>query len=115
MSCIYIKEKATSGKIPAHVPAESSTVGFASCRRTWGTGSRKNLMKACLVCRSVRSVSWAVKKASTQAEDMRDGHGLAKMTSKSSFLPEELERRISRGYCIGLEDQAEDKGSSEDG
>ena len=23
------------------------------------------------------------------------------MTSKSSFLPEELERRISRGYCRG--------------
>ena len=24
------------------------------------------------------------------------------MTSKSSFIPEELERRISRGYCRGI-------------
>jgi len=32
---------------------------------------------------------------------MYDEHGLAKMTSKSSFLPEELERRILRGYCRG--------------
>ena len=59
-------------------------------------------MKACLVCRSVRSVSWAVKKASMQAKVIYDEHGLAKVTSKSSFLPEELERRILRGYCRGI-------------
>ena len=102
LSGIYIKEKATSGKIPAHVPTKSTTIGFASRCRTWGTESYKNLMKACLVCRSVRSVSWAVKKESTQAEVMYDEHGLAGVTSKSSFLPEEPERRILRGYCWGI-------------
>ena len=30
---------------------------------------------------------------------MCDRHELAKVTLKSSFLPEESERRISRGYC----------------
>ena len=45
------------------------------------------------------SVSWAVKKASIQAEVMYDEHELTELTSRSSFLPEELERRISRGYC----------------
>ena len=44
-------------------------------------------------------MSWAVKEASTQAEMMYDEHGLAKATLKSSFLPKEPERRISRGYC----------------
>ena len=129
LSGIYIKEKATIGKIPAHVPVESSTIGSTSQRRTWGIGSCKNLMKVCLVCRSVRSVSWAVKKAFTQAKVMYDEHGLAKVTLKSSFLPKESERRILRGYCrsigpksslfiyiyIGLEAQAEDNGSSEEG
>jgi len=93
---IYIKEKATSGKILAHVPAESSTVGSASRRRMWGTRKRKNLMKACLVCWSIRSMSWVVKKASTQAEVMYDEHRIAKVTSKSSFLLEKPKRRISR-------------------
>jgi len=102
LSGIYIKEKATSGKIHAHVPTKSTTIGFASRCRTWGTESCKNLMKACLVCQSVRSVSWAVKKESTQAEVMYDEHGLAGVTSKSSFLPEEPERRILRGYCRGI-------------
>ena len=63
LSGIYIKEKAPSGKIPAHVPAKSSTVRSASRRRTWGIGSRKNLMKAHLGC-----VSWAVKKAPAQSK-----------------------------------------------
>ena len=102
LSGIYIKEKATSGKIPTHVSAESSTVGSISHRRMWETGSRKNLMKACLVCRSVRSVSWTIKKTSTQAEVIYDEHILAKVTSKSSFLLEEPERRISRGNCRGI-------------
>ena len=32
---------------------------------------------------------------------MYDEHGVTIVTSKSSFLPEELERRISRGYYRG--------------
>ena len=32
---------------------------------------------------------------------MYDEHGLTKVKSKSSFLPEELERIILRGYCRG--------------
>ena len=49
MKCLgsfYIKERVTSGKIPARVPIKSSAVGSASCRKTWKTWSRKNLMKA---------------------------------------------------------------------
>ena len=102
LSDIYIKKKVTSGKIPAHVPKKPSTIGFASHHRTWETGSCKNLIKACFICRSVRSVSWAVKKALTQAKEMCDGHELAKVTSKSSFLPKEPERRILMGYCRGI-------------
>jgi len=41
LSGIYIKEKAASRKIFAHVPVEFSTVGSISCHRTWGIGSRK--------------------------------------------------------------------------
>ena len=39
-----------------------------------------------------------------QANVMCDGHRLARVTSRSFFLAEELERRIPRGYCrdIGL-------------
>ena len=44
-------------------------------------------------------MSRAVKEAFTQAKVMFDRHKLAKVTSKSSFLAEEPERRISRGYC----------------
>ena len=33
---------------------------------------------------------------------MCDDHELAKVTSKSSFLPDEPERRISRGYCRAI-------------
>jgi len=62
---IYIKKIVTNGKTLARVLAKSSTVGSASRRRTWGTGSHKNLMKVRLKCQSVRSVSWAVKKASS--------------------------------------------------
>ena len=120
LSGIYIKEKVISGKIPTQVSAESSVVESASCCRTWGIGSHKNLMKAHLVCQSIRSVSWAAKKAFTQAEVMYDKHGLAMMTLESSFLLEEPEKRISKGYCrvlglgahiyvyIGLGAQSED-------
>jgi len=45
---------------------------------------------------------WAVKKVPTQSEVMCNGHGVIIVTSKSSFLLEELERRISRGYCRGV-------------
>ena len=62
---IYIKKIGISRKIPIRVLAKSSVVGSVSLRRTWGTGSRKNLIKACLVCQSIRRVSWAIKKAST--------------------------------------------------
>ena len=44
-------------------------------------------------------MSRAVKKAFVQAKVMCDGHRLARVTSKSFFLAEEPERRISRGYC----------------
>ena len=43
---IYIKKIGTSRKIPIRVLAKSSAIGFVSRRRMWGTGSRKNLMKA---------------------------------------------------------------------
>ena len=61
---IYTKERAESGKIPARFPTKPSTIGFASRRRTWGIGSRKNLMKRRLKCHSAKSMSCAVKKAS---------------------------------------------------
>ena len=93
------KRKLQRWKIPAQAPAKFSAVGSASCHRTWGTGSYKNLMKTRLECRSTRSVSWAVKKASSQAEVGCDRLRATTMKSKSSFLPEESERRISRGYC----------------
>ena len=44
-------------------------------------------------------MSRAVKKAFVQAKVMCDGHRLARVISKSFFLAEEPERRISRGYC----------------
>ena len=44
---------------------------------------------------------WAVKKVPAQAEMMHDKSGAIVVTLKSFFLPEELERRISRGYCRG--------------
>jgi len=78
-----------------------SAIGSALRRRTWGTGSRKNLMRTCLECRSIRSMPWAVKKASLQSEVVYDEHKATTVTSKSTFLPEEPERRILRGYCRG--------------
>ena len=59
-------------------------------------------MKARLECQSTRSVSWAVKKASSQAEVGCKKHKATAVTSKSFFLPEEPKRRISRGYCRGI-------------
>jgi len=99
---IYIKEGVRSGKIHAQYPTKTLAVGFASRRRTWGTRSRKNLMKARLECQSTRSVPWAVKKASSLAEVGCREQRATTVTSKSSFLPEEPERRISRGYCRGI-------------
>ena len=57
LGSIYIKEIVTSRKILARDLAKSSAVGSASHRRTWETGSRKNLVKACLECRSILSMS----------------------------------------------------------
>ena len=99
---IYTKERVRSGKIPAWFPTKPSTVGFASHHRTYGTGSRKNLMKMHLECWSTKSMPLAIKKASSQAEVGCDGLRATTMVSKSSFLPEEPERRISRGYCRGI-------------
>ena len=65
LGSIYIKGIAISGKIPTLFLARFLDVGFVSRHRTWGIGSRKNLIKASLVCQSIRRVSWAVKKAST--------------------------------------------------
>ena len=50
LDSIYIKKIATSWKTLAQVLAKSLAVGSASHRRTWGTGSCKNLMKMCLEC-----------------------------------------------------------------
>ena len=99
---IYIKEEARSGKIPARYPIKISAVRFASRRRTWGTGSRKNLMKAHLKYQSAKSVPWAVKKTSSLAEVGCREHMATAVMSRSSFLPEEPERRILRGYCRGI-------------
>ena len=102
LSGIYTKERAESGKIPARFPSKPSIVGFTSRRRTWGTESRKNLIRTCFEHCSARSVSWVVKKASLQSEEERNGHGANVEKSKSSFLPEKSERRILRGYCKAL-------------
>ena len=67
LGSIYIKGNVTSGKIPAWIPIKSSTIGFASLCRTWGTWSSKN-MKACFGCQRVRSMPWAVKKAPAQSK-----------------------------------------------
>ena len=99
---IYIKEEARSGKIPAWYPTKTFAVRFASCRRMWGTRSRKNLIKTHLKCQSPKSMPWVVKKASSLTEVGCREHRATIVTSKSSFLPEELERRISRGYCRGI-------------
>jgi len=84
------KRKLQSEKVPAQVLAKSSTIGFASHHRTWGTLSRKNLMKMYLKCQSTRSTSWVVKKASSWAEVRCDGLRVTTVTLKSSFLPEGL-------------------------
>ena len=99
---IYIKKEVGSGKIPARYPIKTSVVRLASRCRTWGTGSRKNLMKAHLECQSIRSMPWAVKKASSLAKVGCREHRATTVTSKSSFLLEELERKISRGYCRSI-------------
>ena len=80
---------------------KSSVVESAMCHKIWGTWSRKNLMKARLGCQSVKSVRWVVKKAPIQTEVMYDKCGAIVVISKYSILPEEPERRISRGYCKG--------------
>ena len=102
LSDIYTKKRAESGKVPAKFLAKPSTVGFTSRRRTWGTESRKNLIRTCFEHCSARSVSWVVKKASLQSEEERNGHGANVEKSKSSFLPEKSGRRILRGYCKAL-------------
>ena len=99
---IYIKEGVRSGKIPVRYPTKTSAVGFASRRRTWGTRSRKDLMKAHLKCQSTKSVPWAVKKVSSRGEVGCKEHRATIVTLKSSFLPKEPEKRILRGCCRGI-------------
>ena len=98
LSGIYIKEGVRSGKIPVWFPAKSSAVGFAWHCRTWGAESRKILMNTCLMWRSVKSMPQAIKKVPTQSEVTCNEQAISVVTSKSSFLPEEPKRRISRGY-----------------
>ena len=98
-SSIYIKNRVTSGKIPAQVPTKSPAVGSTLRRRTWGTWSCKNLMKACLRCQSVKSVHWATKKAYMQTEVMYGKSRVVVAISKSFFLLEEQRRGILIGYC----------------
>ena len=99
---IYTKERVRSGKILAQFPTKPSTVGSASCRRTWGTACRKNLMETSLKCQSTRSMPWEVKKASSQTKVRCDELRAIMVISKSSFIPKEPERRISKGYCRGI-------------
>ena len=56
-------------------------------------------MKAHLECLSTRNVSWAIKKVSSCVEVRCDELKAIIVISRSSFLPEEPKRRISRGYC----------------
>ena len=56
-------------------------------------------MKAHLECQSIRSMHWAIKKVPTQKKMMYDKSKVIKVISKSSFLLEEQNRRISMGYC----------------
>ena len=51
--------------------------------------------------RSNRSKPWAIKKEIAKSDTVHDEHNVIFVTSKSSFLPEELERRLLRGYCEG--------------
>ena len=99
LSGIYTKEKAESGKIHTRFLARPSTIGFTSHRRTWGIKIRKNLMRTCLEYYNARSVSWAIRKASLQAEEGRDGHRASVEASKPFFVLEEPKRRLLRGYC----------------
>ena len=101
LGSIYIKKIVTSGKTPARVLVKFSAIGSTLRCRTWGTGSRKNLMKMRLECWNIKSVSWVDKKASSQSEVIYDEHKVSIVTSKSSFLPKEPKKRISRGYCRG--------------
>ena len=43
--------------------------------------------------------AWATKKASVQTEVMYGKNRVVVTILKSSFLPEEQKKRISRGYC----------------
>ena len=96
-SSICIRERVTSGKIPARVPIKSPAFGTASHCRTWEIWSCKNLMKVHIGCRSIRSMCWTVKKAPTWIKVMYNKSGVIVVILKSSFLPE----RILRGYCRG--------------
>ena len=60
----------------------------------------KVLMTARLVHRNAKSVPWKNEKALVlQREQGSTGHDIGPRTSKSSFLLEEPDNRILRGYC----------------
>ena len=103
MRGIYVKEEVRSRKIPTQYPTKISVVRFASRCITWGTRSRKNLLKVHLERLKAKNVPWAVKKTSSLVEVGCRGHRATTMTSISSFLLEEPKRRISRGYYRGIE------------
>jgi len=96
---VFVLEGKESRKIPAQVPMRSLAIGSLSCRRTWGTQSRRNLIQTRPVCRNARSVCWAVGKASTHTEVTYGKKRIVMVISKSSFFLRSQKRRISRGYC----------------
>ena len=59
-------------------------------------------MKAHFEYQNARSVSLAIKKTSSLAEVGCREHRATTVTSRSSFLLEEPERKIPRGYCRGI-------------
>ena len=56
-------------------------------------------MKVRLGCQSIRSVHWAVEKVPAQIGMTYDKSRKIVVILKSSFLPKEKKKRISRDYC----------------
>ena len=96
---LYQRKKGISRKIPAPIPMGFLAAWSTSQRRTWGTRSSQNLMRAHSRLRSVRSVHWAVKKALVLVEDKTRRAQTCLRMSKSSFLYEVPKSRILKGYC----------------
>jgi len=99
---IYIRRELEAGKFPLGTQQKHQPLDLHHAVERGGQGTTKNLMKAHLECQSTRSVPWAVKKASSQAEVGCKEHRATTVTLKSFFLLEEPKRRISGGYCRGI-------------